>query len=1093
MRCAWCGGALTPSGCDCTAASRRASRPRCACCGAARPRQAKFCPQCGASYVGRMASEETVERRQITFVFCDLVDSTALSDELDPEDYREIIVAYRRAVSGGMMQFGGRVERYRGDGTLVYFGYPEAHEDDAERAVYAALNTLESVSAIALPGCRRPAVRIGICTGLVVVGDVEDSEDRAAMGDAPNLASRLQGSADPNAIIVDDATRQLAGELFEFHDMGPLQVKGLAAPVHAWRVVGSRPAAGRFEARGAPALAPMLGRDDEYRLLVDLWQAARAGRGQIALVTGDAGIGKSRLAASLLDDARRKPSEVYRYFCFPYRQASPLYPCIQQLERLAEFTASDSSKEKLEKIERILVDAGVDDRTLIAELLNLAPPASAVLRTLSAAAKRRRTMQALVNLLECASERNPTLIVFEDVQWIDDTSRELLLMVAALVPRMAMLLVVLMRPSTFTGLNDQAGVTHLPLGPLPSSVGAALVRYVAADRPLPADTIKDIVLRTDGIPLFLEEVTRATVDDVTRDDSAVGSLEGKPLSMLLRASLQSRLNRLGSAREVLEAAAVIGRDFSLTLLELVIRQQKDLASALDRLIDFGLVLKRNAPEPAFAFKHALIRDAAYEIIGREARRSLHERVAQALEGHFPDVVVNQPEMLAWHYTEARVVEKAIAHWLAAGRNALRRSAMVEALKHLNRGLALIASMDCTPARLNNELALTICVGMAQIATQGYAVKGTGTTFAKARALCETLGDPPALLAVLHGLWTHSLMRADFPSAQRQAEEIRQRGESRDDPLWRLMGYRFSGVTCHPQGHFADAIRQLETGLAFYDPAQQVLYASMTVDDPRVVMLTYMSWSQMCAGRLAEAVRNSQCAVAEARRVAHIYTLAHALTGASFVALTIMSPQDGLQRLDELSAALTDSGIAYYNAVETIFRGYCLAAIGEHAHALLLLESGMLAYRDTDSVLYLSGFLRMSAEAHGWAGEIDTAMRLMDEAFAIMQATDQRWDEAEMHRVRGVLLRAAGDEARAMNEFGRACAVAVAQDARLWELYARCEMLAGCEASADWQGEAVEKLRVLVDSFGDAFNSPNLRRARALLESTTRGTRDIASL
>ncbi|MCC8400494.1 AAA family ATPase [Paraburkholderia sp. MMS20-SJTN17] len=1029
-----------------------------------------------------MASEETVERRQITFVFCDLVDSTALSDELDPEDYREIIIAYRRAVSESMTQFGGRVERYRGDGTLVYFGYPEAHEDDAERAVYAALKTLEAVGSIALPGLRRLAVRIGICTGLVVVGGVEDSEDLAAMGDAPNLSSRLQGSAEPNSIIVDESTRRLAGELFEFRDMGPLQVKGLATPMRAWRVAGAAPAAGRFEARRAPALTPMLGRDDESRILSELWQAARRGCGQIALVTGDAGIGKSRLAASLLDDARREPSEIYRYFCFPYRQASPLYPCIQQLERSAEFTVSDLGDEKLRKLEAILTGMAVDDRTLIAELLNLPAPALNSLKSLSPAAKRRRTMKALVKLLERASERNPTLVVFEDVQWIDDTSRELLLMIAALVPRMAVLLVVLMRPSTFTDLDDHAGVTHLPLAPLPASVCAALVRHIAADRPLPAGTVKDIVLRTDGIPLFLEEVTRATVGDVTRFESAVGSLEGQPLSMLLRASLQSRLNRLGSAREVLEAAAVIGRDFSMHLLELVVRPQKDLAAALDRLIDFGLVLKRGAPEPAFTFKHALIRDVAYEIIGRDARRSLHERVAQALEAHFPDVVVNQPEMLAWHYTEARVGEKAVAQWLAAGRNALRRSAMVEALKHLNRGLALIAPMERTPWRLQTELALTICVGMAQIATQGYAVKGTGTTFARARALCETLGDPPSLLAVLHGLWTHALMRADFHSAQQQATEILQRGESRDDPLWRLMGYRFSGVTCHPLGRFTDAIRHLETGLTLYDPAQQALYASMTVDDPRVVMLTYMSWSQMCTGRLGEALRNTHRAVAEARGMAHVYTLAHALTGASFVALTIISPQDGLQRLDELSTALTDSGIAYYNAVETIFRGYCLAAVGEHARALDLLGSGIPAYRNTDSVLYLSGFLRMSAEAYGWAGEIDTAMRLIEEGLAVMQSTNQRWDEAEMHRVRGVLFRAAGDEAAAMDEFRRACAVSVVQGARLWELRARCELFAARDASADSQPEAVQTLRSLVASFGDKFDGPDLRRARAILKA-----------
>lgn len=1093
MRCAWCGGAVTAVGCNCTAASRRTARAHCACCGAARPRQARFCPQCGASYGAGTVSDACVERRQITFVFCDLIGSTALSDELDPEDYRQVLLAYRGAVNRSMTQFGGRVERYRGDGTLVYFGYPEAHEDDAERAVHAALKTVEAVCAISFAGLPQLGVRLGVSTGLVVVAEAEESEGPAAMGDAPNIASRLQGQAQANSVIVDDATRRLAGDLFDFRDLGPLAIKGLAAPMRAWRVAGAIAVASRFEARGNPKLSPMLGRDDEHRTLLRLWRQARAGHGQIAVVTGDAGIGKSRLAAALLDEARAEPSGIYRYFCSPYRQGSPLRPCIQQIEHAAGFAASDSVDDKLAKFDAVLTDLPVEDRALIADLLNLPGREVAGTRSLSPSAKRRRTMQALVAWLRRSATNLPALIVFEDVQWIDDTSRELVLMVADMVPRMPVMLLVLMRPGSFTDFDSVPGVTRLFLGPLPALLSAALVRHVAADQALPAETVRNIVLRTDGIPLFLEELTRATVEGAARPDAAVGSLEGKPLPMLLRASLQSRLNRLGAAREVLEAAAVIGRDFPVHLLELVVKPGKDLGPALDRLVDFGIVLRRAASEPAYTFKHALIRDAAYEIIGRDTRRALHERIAGALEAHFADAVANQPEILAWHYTEARIVEKAVVQWLAAGRSALRRSAMVEALEHLNRGILLVSTMERSPWRLQNELALTICIGMAQIATQGYAAAGTGETFARARALCEMLGDPPPLLAVLHGLWTHALMRADFASARAQAAEILARGEARQDPLWRLMGYRFSGVTCHPMGHFGDAIRQLETGIALYDPAQQALYASMTVDDPRVVMLTYMSWSQMCAGRLAEAIRTSGEAVAQGRRIGHVYTLAHALVGASFVALTVISPQAGLQRLDELATAIADSGIAYYHAVEAIFRGYCLAAIGARDDALAALTRGMDAYRATETVLYLSGFLRMSAQAHGWVGETDTALRLLDEAFAITRATGQRWDEAELHRVHGVLLRARGDEAAALEAFRRACAVAVGQGAKLWELRARCELMEQGACAPDATTDAADQLRLLAASFDDAHDLPDLRRARAILETRVGGACHIANL
>lgn len=1088
---------MTAVGCDCTPALRRAARPRCACCQTARPRLAKFCPQCGASYVAGIVSESAIERRQITFVFCDLVGSTSLSEELDPEDYRDVLLAYRGVVNRSMSEFGGRVERYRGDGTLVYFGYPEAHEDDAERALHAALKAVESLRAISLPGVPRLGMRVGVSTGLVVVAEVEDSEEPAAMGDAPNIASRLQSHADAASVIVDDLTRRLVGNLFEFRDLGLLNVKGIAAPMRAWSVTGVIPVASRFDARRNPRLSPMLGRDDEYRALSQLWQAARAGRGQIVLVTGEAGIGKSRLAAALIEDARLEPSAVYRYFCSPYRQGSSLHPFIQQLEHAAGFAASDSVEEKRVKFDALLADLSTEDRALLAELLNLPVRDAHALASLSPPAKRRRTMQALVTLLEHARGNLPLLMVFEDVQWIDDTSRELVLMVAETVPRMSVLLLVLTRPGGFTNFDGKPDVARVLLGPLPATISAALVRHLAADQPLPAETIRNIVLRTDGIPLFLEEVTRATVEGVTRPDAAVSSLEGKPLPMLLRASLQSRLNRLGAARDVLEAAAVIGRDFSLQLLERVVKPGKDLGGALDRLVDFGIVLRRAAPEPAYTFKHALIRDAAYEIIGRDARRELHGKIAGALEAHFADMVANQPEVLAWHYMEAHIVDQAVVQWLAAGRVALRRSAMVEALEHLNRGIVLVATTERSAWRMQNELALTICIGMAQIATQGYAVAGTGETFARARALCELLGDPPPLLAVLHGLWTHALMRADFSSAQTQAGHILQRGEAKGDPLWRLMGYRFSGVTCHPLGLFGDAIRQLETGIGLYDPAQQALYGSITVDDPRVVMLTYMSWSQMCAGELVDAIRNSSEAVAQGRRMGHVYTLAHALTGASFVALTVISPQAGLQRLDELAAALADSGIAYYYAVEKIFRGWCLAALGEREESLQALDAGMAAYRATDTVLYLSGFLRMSAEAHFWAGETTTAIRLLEESFMVMEATNQRWDEAELYRIRGALLRASGEEDAAMQAFRRACDVAVRQGARLWELRARCSLLelAACQTDTvtETMADAADQLQLLVASFEDTRDLPDLRRASAVLEHSTGGAHRMANM
>jgi tetratricopeptide (TPR) repeat protein len=641
-------------------------------------------------------------------------------------------------------------------------------------------------------------------------------------------------------------------------------------------------------------------------------------------------------------------------------------------------------------------------------------------------------------------------------------------------------LLVLARPAFLGEWAERSQITRISLAPLAKHASRTLVQQVAGTRSLSADVISKIVDRTDGIPLFLEEVTQAIVTSHEGEASVVASSRARStLTMLLRDSLLPRLRGLGAARDVLETAAAIGRDFSVELLAAVIEPNSALESSLERLIESGLVLRRRDAETGYTFKHALIRDATHEIMTRDRRQALHARIADALETRFAQTVANQPEVLAWHLKEALCIEKAVARWLQAGRSAMLRSAMGEALNHLQQGIADIRTLEESPWRLRNELALTIAAGMAQIATQGYAVASTGATFSKARDLCERLGDPPQLLSVLHGLWTHTLLRGRFSSAQTQAREILSRGEARGDPLWRLTGHRSSGVAYFPLGEFDDSARELEAGLALYDRAQRTTYATTTLDDPRVVMLTYLSWSYMCSGRLGEAIARSKESVAEAREMGQVYTLAHALTGAAFVALTIDTPQVGLQRLDELNDLLADNGIAYYEAVQTVFRGYCLAALDRFDEARPLLKSGLAAYRATESVFYLSGFLRMAAEAYGRAGNFDDAMPMIEEAISIMQATDQRWDEADIFRVQGTLLRAMGDAGAAEKAFRRARSVAVKQRARLWELRASTS-LAEVLREQGSREEGAALLRTTLGLFDNSLDLPDLRRGRVLL-------------
>lgn len=1058
--------------------SRRLGMLRCENCGTASHQGAKFCSQCGSSIVGH-----GVERRQVTVVFCDLVGSTPLAKGIDEEDYNDVLQAFFKAVADAVSEFDGYVARVVGDAALVCFGFPKAHEDDAERAVHAALRALENIGSLNVHGQGPLRARVGIATGLVIVGNLHGAAGRNEpdlAGETPNLAARLQGIAEPNTIVVASATRQLLGQLFEWRDLGLQAVEGLTEPVQAWQVIGARPVTSRYDARRDASLTPMLGRDECRASLLELWRQVRAGAGRVALISGEAGVGKSRMAASILKDADLQAHATLRYFCSPYRQGSPLHPCIQQVEHAAGFSRDDTQEEKLAKLIALLGEAPEQDMALIAELLNLPTGNRFSVRQLSPQVKRQRTLQTLLGQLERVARQLPTLVVFEDAQWSDDTSRELLGRAVSRLARLPVLLLVLTRPEFRPEWAAQTHVSCITLSPLAPEVSAALVRSVAQHRPLSPQVVADIVARTDGIPLFLEEVTRAIVE--SQDRRAAFRADGRQdakLPLTLQASLLSRLDRLGGAREIAEIAAAIGRDFTSDLLELIVESTNNLQALLDRLVESGLVLERPALQFGYTFKHALIRDAAYGIMTREKRRAVHTRIAEVLETRFPETAENHPEILAWHYTECGLIEKAVAYWLRAGHLALRRSAMAEALRHLRRGVEVIAGAGDLPWRLKSELDLTIAIGKAQIATQGYAIKSTRATFARARRLGKELKKPPSL-TVLHGLWTHSLLRAKFRIAPARAEQVLKRGKEQHDDTWMLMGRRFTGVTCHPMGKFSEARRQLELGLELYDPAQQATYAELTVDDPRVVMLTYLSWSLMCLGEFGDARRCSEQAVAGAEQMGQVYTLAHALNGAAFVALTIDSPQVALQRLDKLSETIKDYGISYYEAVEKIFRGWCYAATDEIDSGMPLLHDGVSAYKATESKLYLSGFLRMSAEAHGWARKDEEAMRLIAESLSVMESTDQRWDEAEIHRVRGTLLRGRGEHDAAEKAFRKACAVARAQGAKLWELRASCA-LAELLSARGGPKEARAVLQPAIASLDDQVDVPDLRRARTLFQ------------
>jgi class 3 adenylate cyclase/predicted ATPase len=1028
-------------------------------------------------------------------MFCDLVGSTELAGRLDPEDLGEVIGTFHRAIANVITAFGGFVARYIGDSALIYFGYPSAHEDDAERAIRAGLQAVETVSRLAPLHGHKPQVRIGIATGLVVVGDIVGTgvaPEQDVAGETPNLAARLQAVAEPNAIVIAANTRRLAGGLFEYRDLGTVALKGFSEPVPAWQVLGASTTEGRFEAQHETELIPMVGRDEEIELLLSEWRQAREGRGKAVLLSGEPGIGKSRLTAMLSERLTAEPHIRLSYFCSPHKQGSPLYPCITQLEHAAGFARDDSPIKKLDKLDLALAPGKqhAEDFVLIADLLSLPADDRYPKLQLTPQKRKERTMQALLRQLTLLSQQRPLLMIFEDAQWVDPSTHDLLDLTVKQIANLRILLIITFRPEFRAEWLNQPHVSALTLRSLPRPQAIALVMEVAGKNVLPDDVIDDIVERTDGVPLFLEELTKAVMEAGAHEDAAHSvisrtSHHAFAVPTTLHASLTARLDRIGPAKEIAQIGAAIGREFSYELLSAVAQwNDVELQTALRRLTGAGLVFRRGMPpNTTYLFKHALVQDAAYASLLRATRKALNQKIAEVLESTFPEVAATQPELIAHHCTEAGLAEKALGYWLKAGQQAMARSAMVEAMGRLQKGLDLIASIPDSIFRRQQELELRIALGKALIATKGYAVPATINTFARARQLCEELNQPPQLVSVLHGQWTNSLMRADLASARRRADELLELGEARNDPIWKLMGCRLNGVTCFPLGEFSAAERFLKRGLELYDPAHRAIYTALTVDDAHVVMQAYLSWVLLYLGHLDQARKQRDEALAEARRLSHAYTLAHALNGFVFTELTIRSFETALQRMDQLAALTEEHAISYYRAMGTIFRGRCLAALGQGQDGIEMLTNGLAAYRATGTVLYLPTFLTWLADAYGKAQQPERGLAQLTEIAQLIESTQMRVDEAEMHRVRGELLISIDDSAAAAESFRAALTVSRRQGAKLWELCA-ATAFARLHCSQGNRLAAREILQPIYHWFTEGLDTPALREAKTLLDTLT---------
>jgi class 3 adenylate cyclase/tetratricopeptide (TPR) repeat protein len=1023
---------------------------RCPSCGAEAPAAKRFCGDCGAALGKPLAEPQrptspvaptpssvlpSAERRQLSVMFCDLVGSTALSARLDPEDLRAVISAYQTAVAEAADRFGGFVAKYLGDGVLVYFGWPRADETDAERAVRAALAIVDAVAHTRSRGATL-AVRIGIATGLTVVGDLLGqgaAQEQAVVGETPNLAARLQTAAAPGAVLIDSATRRLIGGYFACRDLGIQILKGLKEPVQAFQVDSETTVESRFAAHHEAVLTPLIGRDEEFDLLLRRWRRACQGEGRVVVLTGEAGIGKSRLIAALEEALAAESHASLRYFCSPHHQDSPLYPVVTRWEQDCGFIRADGAEQRLQKLAGRLeaLNATSDERSLIAEMLSLSgldryPPLN-----LTPQRKKERMFDALRRLLANRAQQSPVLMLFEDAHWSDPSTLELMDGLADIVVELPVMFVASCRPEFTAPWIGRANTDALHLSRLDHRQAAMLASHVTAGQVLGPELLARIVAQTDGVPLFIEELTRSVLE---------GMITGTALTVpaTLNASLMARLDRLPAAKQVAQIGAVIGRQFSHTLLAAVAHlTDTALCEGLNQLVASGLASRRgDGAEAVYTFKHALVQDAAYESLLKSRRRTIHAALVDLLDQTQPECPT---EFLAHHAARANMTERAIGYYLRAGSIGIRRSANLEAANHFSNALELIESLAGGPKRDADELACRLQLGVPLIATKGYAAADVETNYERARELSQRTGDPKSLFISTRGLWNFVYDRGELEKSLRLANELVDLANHAGQPTNSALALRALGSTHMNLGNFDEALSAYDACLAAVRELPLSAAIESHGESPQIVAQQYRGLVLCVQGDYEEGVRSGEVAVEQARGLRHPITLTFAISILGFIRLLGRDYDGCVADQLEVGRLVREHGFVFWLAHNQIFLGSALVHKGDRGQSLQMVRLGIENWRITGALLHVPTWSSFLADAALQAGDLPVAESAVENGLLLANTNNDKFALAELQRLNAMIVARRGELGQARSILMEAVETARRQGATLYELRALTEL------------------------------------------------------